>query len=184
MIHDKLKEEAVDTHKFPDLCNDFGYDLSLFQHTEVELSSFANAEFAPLQDKQQKKIFVLLHLPKSETVGHYHLLELDANKVTDYEQKCSPDVKHAYEINNSGGKDFIENIKKSVAEIKPNWTIALKNRQIQEDEIFSWKLAAKEVQLKGSSFFTNGRTIKDEVKTRIIELQKQEMEYCNNLLKK
>lgn len=174
VIYDKLKKETVDTHRFQDLCNDFGYDLSLFQYAEVELASIFNlAEFAPLQDKQQGKIFVLLHLPKGDAIGHYHLLEPDADKVTEYKQKCSPDVDHAYEINNCGGIDFVENIKKSVTEIKPNWTLELKNRQIQEDKIFAWKLAAEEARRAGLTFFTSEHTISNEEKTHLRQLQSE-----------
>lgn len=184
VIYDKLKEETVDTHKFPDLCNDFGYDLSLFEHTKVELPSAGNLdEFTPLQAEHEKKIFVLLHRHDRRALGHYYLVEPDVDKVIEYKEKCSPDVEHTYAINNVGGIDFVKNIKESVVAIKPKWTDQEKKIQIQEDELCAWKLAIEEAQQAGLTFFTSEPTISNEEKTLIKELQGKEIEYYNNLLK-
>ena len=184
VIYAMLKEQTVDTHKFPDLCNDFGYDLSLFEHTKVELPFGGNLdEFTPLQAEHGKKIFVLLHRHDRRALGHYYLVEPDVDKVTEYKDKCSPDVEHTYAINNVGGTDFVKNIKESVANIKPNWTLELKNQQIREDEIFAWKLAAEEAPQSCLTFFTSEPTINNKEKTLIKEFQGKEIEYYNNLLK-
>jgi hypothetical protein len=196
VIQDQRKlGQNLDLYSMSDVYDDFGYDVSVLQINSPELTPEPTADFVPLKESNpaHKRVFVVFQNPvdfghdfenPQPVVGHYYLFETAANKLDEYTGKCSPDIKHAYEINNSGGKDFIENIKKSVAEIKPNWTIELKKQQIQQDEDLALQLAAEEAQPRGLTFFTNGRTIKDEVKTRIIELQKQEIEYCNNLLKK
>lgn len=198
VIYDELKEETVDTHKFPDLCNDFGYDLSLFEHTKVELPSAGNLdEFAALQAEHGKKIFVLLHRHDSRAIGHYYLVEPDESKVTDYKEKCSTDVEHTYAINNEGGdtEAFIKNIQESVANIKPNWTSELKDRQIQQDELFALQLIAddrrrfndpclnQQASIKHFSFFKeNPISITEQEETEVIELQRKEIEHYNNLL--
>ena len=71
-----------------------------------------------------------------------------------------------------------------ITNIKPNWTVELKNCQVQQDDFLAVKFAVGEAQQAGLTFFTNGRATQDEEKTRIIELQRKEIEYYNNLLKK
>ncbi|WP_342219452.1 hypothetical protein [Rickettsiella endosymbiont of Miltochrista miniata] len=152
------------------LCEAFGYNPSIIS---AGFEGLRDSVMNELQDQSDsRKILILFDRPKGNaTIGHYYLIEPDATKVTDYKEKCSPDVDHAYEINNCGGIDFVENIKKSVAKIKPNWTLELKNQQIQEDEIFAWKLAAEEARRAGLTFFTSERTISNEEKTRLEQLQ-------------
>ncbi len=159
------------TEELKPICKAFGYDSSIFFAGSEGCSDSIKSA---LQDQSDsRKILILSDPPKGNaTIGHYDLIEPDADKVADYKEKCSPDAEHTYAINNEGGdtEAFIKNIQESVANIKPNWTPELKNQQIQEDEIFAWKLAAEEA---GLTFFTSERTISNEEKNRLGQLQNE-----------
>lgn len=178
------------------ICDAFGYNPSSFSAGFEGLHDSVTNE---LQDQSDpKKILILFDRPKgSSTIGHYYLIEPDKAKVTDYKEKCSPDVEHTYAINNEGGdtEAFIKNIQESVANIKPNWTSELKDRQIQQDELFALQLIAddrrrfndpclnQQASIKHSSFFKeNPISITEQEETEVIELQRKEIEHYNNLL--
>ncbi|MGC1853911.1 MAG: hypothetical protein WA659_00835 [Candidatus Aquirickettsiella sp.] len=189
VIHDQFLDSSGDengllTEELKSICEAFGYDSSIF-FTYYE--GYADSIDSAFQDQSgHKKILILFDPPKGEdTLGHYSLIELDKEKVALDASLRDPSWEgHIYTINNEGGETqtFINNIKKSVAEIKPNWAFELKNKQIQQDEIVAWKLAAEEAHLAGLTFFTNKDIIKDEVKSRIIELQEIEFEYYKEKL--
>lgn len=178
------------------LCQAFGYVPSILL---ADQDGFLNSVNTELQTQSGNKKILISDRPLGGdlTMGHYDLIEPDGAKVTDYKEKCSPDVEHTYAINNEGGdtEAFIKNIQESVANIKPNWTSELKDRQIQQDELFALQLIADDrrrfndpclnqhASIKHFSFFKeNPISITEQEETEVIELQRKEIEHYNNLL--
>jgi hypothetical protein len=186
----RLPEEGKDgmhSEELQTICNYFKYDASIFQAGLEGCSSSIKAELQ--RQSGSNKILILFDSTKEEaTLGHYNLIEPDVAKAADYAKKCSPDIHHLYEIDNSGGRDFIENVKESVAGIKPKWTTELQKRQTDEDESFAFQLIASDQKsndqtpvLKHFSFFKeNPINITEEQKAEIIKFQRERIEHFNN----
>lgn len=159
----------------------FKYNISLF------LEDFScildSSKDATREQLAFKKISILYEAPKGEaTIGHYNLIEPDDGIFAMDLSRRDPTYQGIYTINNQGGAQFIDNIKKSVAEIKPNWTNELKNQQVQEDKNLAWELAIADIRAKNLRFFKDQHTVTDIEKTQIIDMQRKEIEFYKSLL--
>ncbi len=162
------------------ICEAFGYEVVL-----KDFEDYVSSVGTTLQEPATtNKILISFDPPKGEaTIGHYNLIEPNDETFVRGASLRDPSYEgHLYSINNCGGEKFIDNIKASVAEIKPNWPNELKNQQIQCDRKLAWELATADIQAKNSRFFKNQPKLRDGQRSQIIELQRNEIEYYNSLL--
>lgn len=170
---------GLTTEELKSVCNAFGYNPSIFVagcegYTE-SIKTMLEAQ------STTNKILISFDPPKGKaTMGHYNVIEPDCNKfIMDASLRNPSCEEHSYSINNCGGKRFIDNIKKSVAEIKPKWTDKKKEQRVKNDEKLAWKLAIKDARAENLPFFKKP-CIEVEEKTLLIELQRKEIEYYNS----
>ncbi len=163
------------------ICEAFGYESVIFL---ADCEDYAGSVETTLQEPTTtNKILISFDPPKNEaTIGHYNLIEPHDETFAMDMSRRDPTYQGIYTINNQGGKKFIDNIKESVAEIKPNWTNELKNQQIQYDKSLAWELAIADVRAKNLRFFKNQPIVTNEERSQITELQRKEIEYYNSLL--
>lgn len=160
------------------ICKELGYEPVIFL---ADNEDYASSVEKTLQESLTNKILIFDKPSGQADIGHYNLIEPDDEIFAMDLSRRDPTYQGIYTINNQGDEKFIDNIKASVAEIKPNWTNELKNQQIQDDKNLAWKLAFQDVQLKNLGFFKDQHTVTD-LETQIIDLQRKEIEYYNNLL--
>lgn len=163
------------------ICETFGYEAVLFL---TDREDYADSVEKMLQEPATtRKILISFDPPKGETIlGHYNLIEPNDEIFAKGMSQRDPTYQGVYTINNQGGDKFIDNIKRSVAEIKPRWANELKSQQIQHDKNLAWELAIADVQAKNLRFFKNQPSVTDAERSQIVELQRIEIEYYNSLL--
>lgn len=163
------------------ICETFGYEAVLFC---TGCEDYAASVETMLQESAiTHKILISFDPPKGEAIlGHYNLIEPNDEIFAMDISRRDPTYQAIYMIDNQGGDKFIDNIKKSVADIKPHWVNEQKNQQIQNDKSLAWKLAIADYRAINLRFFKNQPLVRHVERTQIIELQHKEIEYYNRLL--
>lgn len=163
------------------ICETFGYK-AVFLLADCE--DYASSVKTTVQESVTiPQILISFDSPKGETIlGHYNLIEPN-DEIFAMDISCrGPTYQGIYTIDNQGGDKFIDNIKKSVANIKPKWSDKKKEQRIKNNEKLAWELAIAEVRVKNLPFFKNQTVVTDAERSQIIELQRKEIEYYNSLL--
>lgn len=156
----------------------FGYESIILL---ADYEDYAGSvETTLLKPATINRILISFEPPKGEsTIGHYNLIEPDDEIFAMDMSRRDPTYQGVYTINNQGGEQFIDNIKESVAEIKPTWTDKKKQQLLKDDEKLAWECAIADARAENLTFFKNPRTDL-EIKTRLVELQHTEIEYYNS----
>lgn len=165
------------------ICERFGYEPVIFVEDDEDYVNSVQTTLG--EPTTTHKILISFDPPISETtIGHYRLIEPNDEIFARDMSLRHPNYQGIYTINNQGGEKFIDNIKASVADIKPKWANELKSQQIQNDKRLAWGLAIEDVRAINLRFFKNQTLVRDVERTQIIELQRKEIEYYNSLLTK
>lgn len=163
------------------ICEAFGYEPVIFLEDD---ENYVNSVLITLREPTTThKILISFDPPKGEAIlGHYNLIEPNEEIFAMDISRRDPTYQAIYMIDNQGGDKFIDNIKKSVTDIKPHWVNEQKNQQIQNDKNLAWKLAIADYRAINLRFFKNQPLVRHVERTQIIELQHKEIEYYNRLL--
>ncbi|TLY47435.1 MAG: hypothetical protein E6K54_05930 [Gammaproteobacteria bacterium] len=169
---------GLPTEDLQPICQALGYNPTFyFADSKDYLDSIQTALHGSLAPNE---ILISFNPPKGEaTIGHYNLIEPDDEIFAMDMSRRDPLYQGVYTINNQGGDKFIDNIKESVAEIKPTWADKKKEQLLKDDEKLAWECAIADARAENLTFFKNPRTDL-EIKTRLVELQHIELEYYNS----